>query len=104
MAVQHVSSRQFRDVTIAASVGQVVISFPTVNAASTATSVQSYTDCALGDIVLPSANTSLAGLQLTAYVNAPGSITLVANNNTAAAVSLPANTTFNLLVLRPKIA
>jgi len=56
---------------------------------------------ALGDVVLGvSLGVSLAGMQVTAYVSAADTVTVVFNNITAGTVNL-AETTIKVLVARP---
>jgi len=52
----------------------------------------SFTGVALGDLCFPSFSLDLAGLTLTAYVNAAASVTVVLANNTAGAVDLASGT------------
>lgn len=66
-----------------------------------ATTTITFSGAAIGDFVLPSASIDLLGLQLTAYVNAANTVTLVLTNLTGATVT-PASFTAKVLPLRPR--
>lgn len=63
-----------------------------IAAAGTTTTTVTVSGATLGDAFLPSFSLSLAGLQMTAYVSAADTVTVVLFNPTAGAVDLASGT------------
>ena len=63
-----------------------------INDGDSATATMTVTGAALGDIAIVAPPYSLQGLQMTAYVSAANTVTIVLFNNTGGAVDLPSGT------------
>ena len=78
----------------------VTFDFPNIGAVATSTTTATLTGAAVGDTVIVTPSTALeAGLVIYSYVSAVNTITLVANNPTAAAIN-PASRTYYITVIK----
>lgn len=68
------------------------VDFPSVAAGAQTTTTVTLTGAALGDMVLLSFSLDLQGMQLTGYVSAANTVTVVLRNGTAGALDLASGT------------
>ena len=80
--------------------GSTTFDFPNIGAVATSTTTVTVTGAAGGDTVLVTPSTALeAGLVVYGYVSAADTVTIVANNPTAAAIN-PASRTYYVSVIK----